>query len=138
MRHLSNEDFAETLSGGSQEAYNKKAEELHALTDTGKAQADIKKDIETLYKDHRDPDESVDLILGMNKTALLKSFVESEQDRNKIQKKLSALEEEYFDLEKRLKEAEDRCDRLEAVRAERDQAFREAGVIKDLQASAPN
>jgi hypothetical protein len=137
MRHLSNKDFEETLSGGSQEAYNKKAEELHAQTDTGIAQADIKKQLEELHKDDKNPDESVELIMEMNKTALLRSYVEAVEAENNALTKLRALEEQNFDLQVQLKDAEDRCDKLETVRAERDQAFIEAGVIKQ-QASAPN
>jgi hypothetical protein len=139
MRHLSNEDFAETLSGGDQEAYNNKAEELHAETDSGKAQAEIKTKLEELHKEDKDPNESVQLIMEMNKTALLRSYVEAMESENEAIEKLSAIQEENFDLQARLKDAEDRCDKLETVREERDQAFKEAGVIKDIpQPSRPN
>ena len=139
MRHLSNEDFAETLSGGDQEAYNNKAEELHAETDTGKAQADLKKELEELNQDANDPKEAVQAILDMNKTSLLRSYVDAVQSEKSIIEKLSALQEENFDLQAQLKDAEDRCDKLETVREERDQAFKEAGVIQDIpQPSRPN
>ena len=122
-------DFAETLGAGDQEAYNKKAEELHAQTDTGKLQADLKKKLQVLYADARDPEEEVESVLLMNKIALLNSYVGAMEETSAALDKLSEQEQKVFDLERDLAESEKRCGDLETARKERDTALAQAGVI---------
>ena len=126
MRHLSDKDFAETLSGGDQTAYNNKVAELHAESDTGKAQAEIKERLKALFE----KEEEAQITMEQSKTAVLGDLAEALENSQAAFKKLDDLEEENMSLKAQLEEAEQKCATLETVRAERDKALMEAGVIK--------